>query len=71
MKINQFPMSIETRMALIDLLGNIEMLLDEMIQQEVLRPNESVQLIRQDNKKLRLDLCEPFKKASEQDGCAD
>ncbi len=60
-------MDLETRVTLIDLVGNFEMLIDLMVEQEVLKPTPELQLVRKDYKDLKMGLCEPFKKASKDD----
>ncbi len=57
-------MDIETRVTFIDLIGNIEMLVDAMVEQEVMKPTEELQRIRKDYRALKMALCEPFRNAS-------
>ncbi len=54
-------LDLETRITLIDLIGNFEMLMDAMVEQEIMKPTLEFQLIREDYKNLKSALCEPFR----------
>lgn len=54
-------MDIETRLAFIDLIDDVHLLLDVMIERELLEPTESLLIVKGNFNDLKYRLCEPFR----------
>ncbi len=58
---NKYPMSVETRFSLIQLIDDMHFLVDTLVEQEVVKPTKEIQIIRRSMRELKYDLCEPIR----------